>query len=515
MATPPDPNITMDFDPNSGRAIPAPGPWQQILRDRHARKQPPTTPAATRRTPPRSVPRPQLPDSDYKIIYRPQAGFRVASWSDRQVSQGIQKASNIPEAAFYARVTIQTQAVQNLIIASTPDEAYALALNEITSIQLGATTQEVLPYLKPLPGTSRGVITGLDPNTTNEQLPYILSANGPRILHARMLGTSTSALITFEGVHVPFYIKAYGLLTRCRPYRQTIQYCTLCGELGHRRDVCPNPDVAICQRCHVPDPQPDHDCKPMCQLCGLDHLTASRECKKKLRPPPPTAQLRHKFPNQNSHRPAPNYNASQQQRQTVNQTNTTHQVSWSAIVAPPLTARTSFPPLPTPAAPAAPTITPPPDTLIQTLQAENALLKQQLEQTAQRTATLENRIEQLLAQMEQITRQQSLGTQTPQADRNPETGSLTSGASVASRNLEPLSAIPHAAASASVDISHLERLIRDTGERLNERLNNLDQRLHSLEETKKAKKARKKPMRRHLPPELDDTSSTLQSDHDM
>ncbi|KAH9371082.1 hypothetical protein HPB48_015684 [Haemaphysalis longicornis] len=100
----------MDFDPNSGRAMPAPGPWQQILRDLHARKQPPATPAARRRTPPRSVPRPQLPDADYKIIYRPQARFRVASWSDCQVSQGIQQASHIPEAAFYARVTIQTQA---------------------------------------------------------------------------------------------------------------------------------------------------------------------------------------------------------------------------------------------------------------------------------------------------------------------------------------------------------------------------------------------------------------------
>ncbi|KAH9367469.1 hypothetical protein HPB48_004245 [Haemaphysalis longicornis] len=99
--------------------------------------------------------------------------------------------------------------------------------------------------------------------------------------------------------------------------------------------------------------------------------------------------------------------------------------------------------------------------------------------------------------------------------KNPETGSLTSGASVASRSSEPLSTIPHAAASASVDLSHLESLIRGIGERLDERLNNLDQRLHSLEETKKAKKARKKPMTRHLPPELGDTSSTLQSDHDM
>ncbi|KAH9367487.1 hypothetical protein HPB48_018267 [Haemaphysalis longicornis] len=70
-----------------------------------------------------------------------------------------------------------------------------------------------------------------------------------------MLGTSTSAVVTFEGPHVPFYIKAYGLFTRCRPYRQTVQCCSLCGELGHRRDVCPNPDAPVCAQCH---PKPPH-----------------------------------------------------------------------------------------------------------------------------------------------------------------------------------------------------------------------------------------------------------------
>ncbi|KAH9380359.1 hypothetical protein HPB48_014526 [Haemaphysalis longicornis] len=125
--------------------------------------------------------------------------------------QSIQKASNAPESAFYAHVTIETHAAPNLIITSAPYEACTLALNEITSTQRG-TIQEATAYLEPLPGTSRGVITELDPNPTNEQLPYILSANGQRILHARMFRILTTALITFEGVHVPFSIKLYCLL---------------------------------------------------------------------------------------------------------------------------------------------------------------------------------------------------------------------------------------------------------------------------------------------------------------
>lgn len=73
---------------------------------------------------------------------------------------------------------------------------------------------------------------GLDPNLTNEQPPYIISANGQRILQARMFRILTTALITFQGVHVPFYIKPYGLLISYHRYEQTTQRCTRCRELG-------------------------------------------------------------------------------------------------------------------------------------------------------------------------------------------------------------------------------------------------------------------------------------------
>lgn len=243
-------------------------------------------------SPPRGTHAPRLPDNDYKVVFRPRTGLRVAAWTDRQITQSLQQASKIPQHIFYGQVTVQIQAQQNLIVASTPEENCALALSEISAVQLGATTHEVLPYLKPIPGTIRGVIHGLEQGTTTEELPQILATNGPRILHARMLGKSTSAVVTFEGIHVPFYIKAYGLFTRCRPYRQTVQCCSLCGELGHRQDVCPNPDTTVCAQCHAKDPTPNHDCNPKCQLCGLDHPTASKECRKKLRPPPPPLRVR-------------------------------------------------------------------------------------------------------------------------------------------------------------------------------------------------------------------------------
>lgn len=61
----------------------------------------------------------------------------------------------------------------------------------------------------------------------------------------------------------------------------------LCGALGHRQDVCPTPDRKICSSCGLYNPLPDHHCVPNCKLCGLSHETASKDCKRRLKPNPP------------------------------------------------------------------------------------------------------------------------------------------------------------------------------------------------------------------------------------
>ncbi|KAH9362484.1 hypothetical protein HPB48_015602 [Haemaphysalis longicornis] len=215
MTTPPQgSSTTMEFD--RGRTLHKPGPWQQILRERQNRKQQAVSPASVRKPTLRGDVKPRIRANDFKIVYRPQAGLRVASWSERQFAQAICQASKLPERTFFSSVIIQTQVTQNLIVASTPDETLALTLCEVTTIQLGATTQELTPYLKPLPGTIRGVITGLDVGNMNEQLQHILATNGA-----------------------------------AHSTRQTTRH------MGHRQDICPNPEVIICPTCHLRDPPSD------------------------------------------------------------------------------------------------------------------------------------------------------------------------------------------------------------------------------------------------------------------
>ncbi|KAM7305307.1 hypothetical protein ISCGN_015204 [Ixodes scapularis] len=283
-----------EFDAFSGRTIQPPSPWQRILRERRNFKQAATTPPLpaprTQPTSPRTAPAPRLPDTDCKIIYRPRAGLRVAAWNDRQMTQSIQQESKIPDHPNHRKISF---------------------------LQARPTK------------TVRGVIHGLDRGTTTEQLPYILAPNGPSILHARMRGASTSAVVDFEEPHLPFYIQAYGLFKRCRPYRQTVQCCSLCGDLGHRRDVCPTPDTLVCAQCRTKNPTPDHDCAPTCQLCGLDHPTASKDCREKFRPSPPPLRARERAsPKQQTFHNPPNsqtQSTPQQQHKQHFQRSTQHQ----------------------------------------------------------------------------------------------------------------------------------------------------------------------------------------------
>ncbi|KAH9364548.1 hypothetical protein HPB48_014586 [Haemaphysalis longicornis] len=140
---------------------------------------------------------------------------------------------------------------------------------------------------------------------------------------------------------------------------------------------------------------PHHACTLKCKLCNLDHPMASRECRKKPRPPPPPLHVRERFSRTlpvYQHQSSALHRAPQQQVQapTSRQHCTPHQLSWSSVAAPTAAPGEDF--LMLPAQQASRQDNHP---RIQKIEAENEQLKKQLDAQTARTDKLERRIEEL------------------------------------------------------------------------------------------------------------------------
>ncbi|KAH6942953.1 hypothetical protein HPB50_012715 [Hyalomma asiaticum] len=213
----------------------------------------------------RSQKMPPFPTDDFKIVYRPQAGLDLSKWNLNAITHAIGRSSGLTQQDFYDNVRVQMQKIENIIIASTADTERVTRLKSITTIQ--------------------GVIHGLLPGTSSAEIVAGLRVD-PRytVLGARMLGRSSTAVITFDGPHVPYYITYQSGDYRCKPYRNAVP-------LGTDK-TCPRPRETFCYKCGQDAVSEAHDCLPKCKICEQAHETAGKECKKKLRPSPPPYQVR-------------------------------------------------------------------------------------------------------------------------------------------------------------------------------------------------------------------------------
>ncbi|EEC18982.1 hypothetical protein IscW_ISCW014252 [Ixodes scapularis] len=156
----------------------------------------------------------------------------------------------------------------------------------VSALTFGTKEYEVTAYLAVPDNACKGVISGVETRPTAEVLTENLRSTGINILYARMMGQTNTAVITFKGIKVPRFVYLSGGEYPCRPYQLRQQVCGVCLGLGHRTDVCPQPEQSRCTTCGAPGgAMEDHECTAHCVNCGGEHLATDSRCPARQRAP--------------------------------------------------------------------------------------------------------------------------------------------------------------------------------------------------------------------------------------
>ncbi|KAH7979112.1 hypothetical protein HPB49_008255 [Dermacentor silvarum] len=155
------------------------------------------------------------------------------------------RAAKLP-AHTCADVSVHLRNRNRVAILKTHHIELASRLLSVESIMLAGRIYAVAPYLAASTNSCRGVIHGIAPDATQDELLRDLDSYQADILLARRMGNTNSALITFAGMHVPFSVYYQRLEFRCRPHKPRAHHCTICLQYEHRTWACPGNQPLQC-----------------------------------------------------------------------------------------------------------------------------------------------------------------------------------------------------------------------------------------------------------------------------
>ncbi|KAH7980710.1 hypothetical protein HPB49_018430 [Dermacentor silvarum] len=108
----------------------------------------------------------------------PREGLNLATSTTPQVAEGIKMACQHPTTEQVRTLTVRFDPVQNIAIASTPNEELAMSIRHITTIHLGGREFAVTAYVAAPDSSAEGVIHGIPAGTPTKVLLNGLYAPG-------------------------------------------------------------------------------------------------------------------------------------------------------------------------------------------------------------------------------------------------------------------------------------------------------------------------------------------------
>lgn len=254
-------------------------------------KQQPTHQLKMRREKPRIPPQANLPEEDYKIVFRPRGGLDLKTTSSVTITNAIYAAAGVP---FISGEQIRTQPIPNYFVVSTPSKDRAVLFSSVKMIRIKDQTFELSSHVAAPSRTVTGIVFNIPEHESPDDITTGFKDYNPElnILSARRMGASKSIQILFQGTIIPYWVRYRQTTQRCYPFRRKTEACPRCWKVGHRPDVCPEAKNH-CHTCGTLAPTEGHPCTPKCVVCNGPHLTGAVDCPRRFQPrrrPPTSSQ---------------------------------------------------------------------------------------------------------------------------------------------------------------------------------------------------------------------------------
>ncbi|KAG0417539.1 hypothetical protein HPB47_005529 [Ixodes persulcatus] len=260
--------FTANREENTDNDHNSPHPWVTKLSKKAAKRARLSAKSNTR-----TVDSPPTPKTQERhiITLRPKTKIDVPTLPKKGLMEAITASAKLAPDA----VSMKTIKETNTITVMVNSEATAQTLLGITEIFIAGKPPLPIQAYKPVGDNQiRGVIYGIDQGEDNVSLMEGLETEGSVVVAARPMSRGgNTALITFQGTHLPRHVWYRRSMLQVYPYRARAVTCSNCHKIGHKPDICPEPQV--CSTCGKPheetmDDQGNETCPspiPFCQMC--------------------------------------------------------------------------------------------------------------------------------------------------------------------------------------------------------------------------------------------------------
>ncbi|KAH7932514.1 hypothetical protein HPB51_029252 [Rhipicephalus microplus] len=132
---------------------------------------------------------PRLPANDYKIIIRLKCGLALTKLQNTRLIEVVRMAAQIPWIKGQENEVLIVNDKQGTLIFSTPDIDTVWKVTRNKSIKIEGKNYDVTAYLAPHEDSGQGVVRGIDPRLSVEELTEAFgNSRNPPILGFRKLG---------------------------------------------------------------------------------------------------------------------------------------------------------------------------------------------------------------------------------------------------------------------------------------------------------------------------------------